>query len=248
MSKHLRASMYAVCGATLGIAITSFSTISNAADLLPPPPPPAVEVVEIRETVKDWTGGYLGAVLGGTCMDTYYVPSAGANPELNGCGWSGGGVVGYNYQVGKAVYGVEADWTLGTRTAENVLDAVKYNIDWQSSIRGRLGWLVTDKTLFYGTAGLGWMRGTMNALVGPGSVPMKDAHTHFGFVAGGGIEHAFTSNLHWRFEYLYANYNKKRYDLNVVAVCGVPCRADLKASAVHTMRVGLTYNFSMGTW
>ncbi len=243
MSKYLAA----VSCAVLGITATSFSTILNAADLLPPPPP--APIVEIRETVQDWTGGYLGAVVGATCMDTYYTPSIGPDPELNGCGFSGGGVAGYNYQLGNAVFGIEGDWTMGTKTASNTLDAVKYSIDWQASLRGRLGWLATEKTMFYGTAGVGWMRGTMNALVGALSTPMKDSRTHFGYVVGGGIEHAFTSNLHARLEYLYANYNTKRYDLNVVAACGVnPCRADLAANGIHSMRVGLTYNFSMGTW
>ena len=243
MSKYLTAVSFAV----LGITATSLSTISKAADLLPPPPP--APIVEIRETVQDWTGGYLGGVAGATCMDTYYVPTSGPDPELNGCGFSGGAVAGYNYQFGNAVFGLEGDWTMGTRTASNTLDAVKYNIDWQASLRGRLGWLATEKTMFYGTAGVGWMRGTMRALVGIGSVPMKDSQTHFGYVVGGGVEHALSSNLRARIEYLYANYNKKYYDLNVPAACGInPCKADLKANGVHSMRVGLAYNFSMGNW
>jgi outer membrane immunogenic protein len=237
--------LVSVAGAALAATISS--PIARAADL--PPPPPPQQVVEIRESIADWTGGYFGGVVGGNCMETTYIPSAGPDPDLNGCGFAGGLVTGVNYQVNRAVIGLEGDWTFGTRTGVNQLDAVKYKIDYQASIRARAGWLATDATLIYATGGVGWMRGTMDALVGPGSVPMSDKKTHFGFVVGGGLEHAFTSNLHGRLEYLYANYNTKRYDLDVPGACGVvACKADLDASSVHSVRVGLTYNFSVGSW
>ncbi|HHI81812.1 MAG TPA: porin family protein, partial [Rhizobiales bacterium] len=227
---HKRSLFHSAAIAALAASLGAIA--AKAADLPPPPPPPA-PMVEIRPSVTDWTGPYVGAVAGVVCMDTEYTPSVGPDPELSGCGFSGGAVGGYNFQFNKAVVGIEGDWTFGGHTASNTLDAVKYSIDWQSSLRARAGWLASDETLIYATAGVSWMRGTMDALVGPGSVPMHATKTHTGFVVGGGMEHAFSKSLHGRIEYLYANYNNKLYDLNVPGVCGVPCTADLHADSIH---------------
>jgi outer membrane immunogenic protein len=82
----------------------------------------------------------------------------------------------------------------------------------------------------------------MDALVGPFSLPASDTRTHFGFVVGGGIEHAFTPNFHGRLEYLYGSFNDKTYDLSV-STCGTPCFADLDFDQLHLVRASLTWNF-----
>jgi outer membrane immunogenic protein len=175
-------------------------------------------------------------------MDTVYVPSIGPDPDLNGCGFVGGVLGGWNYQISDFVIGVEGDIMWGGDNATNHLDAVEYEIDMLSTVRGRLGWLSHSNTLIYGTGGVGWLKGTMDALVGPFSLPGSDTRTHFGFVVGGGIEHAFTENLHGRIEYLYGSFNDKDYDLSVTT-CGTPCIADLDFEHLHVVRASLTWNF-----
>lgn len=207
-----------------------------AADYVPPPPPP-----ELRPAL--WTGPYIGGAGGVSCMESEYVPSEGPDPDLNGCGALGGVVAGWNYQMGGIVLGVEGDVSWGGRHGENHLDAVNYDVDLFATVRGRVGWLATDQTLFYATGGAAWLDGTMKGLVGPASVPKSDSQTHFGFVVGGGIEHAFTPNLHGRLEYLFASLDKQDYDLTVVGQCTPPCIAKLDLDEFHVVRVGLTWNF-----
>lgn len=208
-----------------------------AADYMPPPPP----APELRRS--DWSGPYLGGVGAVTCMDTYYVPSVGPDPELNGCGGMGGVVAGWNYQMDDWVLGIEGDAMWGGRNAKNSLDAVKYNNDFLGTVRGRVGWLASDSTLLYVTGGVGWMQGTMNALVGPKSIPQKDTKTHFGWLVGGGMEHAFTDYFHGRLEYLYGHFGDKKYDLTVPGTCAPSCIVDFDYKHLHMFRIGLTWNF-----
>jgi opacity protein-like surface antigen len=210
-----------------------------AADLPPPPPPP-----EIR---SDWSGPYIGGAMAAACMETTYAVSTGADPELNGCSFAGGVLGGYNFQVSdNFVVGVEGDYMWGRQNAYNRLDQVHYAIDGVATVRGRVGYLDYD-TLFYATAGVGWLNGSMDALVGPKSLSGHDKGTHTGFVVGGGIEHAFTPELHARIEYLYGAFNNQDYDLSV-STCSPTCIVDLDFRHLHMVRAAVTWNFGSMLW
>jgi outer membrane immunogenic protein len=225
--------------AASGLALLLFGPAGAlAADLPPPPPPP-----EVR---SDWTGPYVGGAIGVTCIETEYVPSIGPDPEINGCGFAGGVLGGWNYQFNDFVVGIEGDYMWGGKTGTNHLDAINYSIDGMATVRGRFGWLSGD-TLLYGTAGIGWINGTMRALVGPASLRAHDDDTHTGFVVGGGIEHAFSPSVHGRLEYLYGAFNDRKYNLSV-ATCATPCVVDYKLNQVHMIRAGVTWNFSGLIW
>lgn len=92
-------------------------------------------------------------------------------------GFIGGVQLGYNWQAGAIVYGVEADAALSGSDG----------IDWLGSARGRLGYLLLPNLLLYGTAGVGLVSG---------------GDTDAGFVYGLGLESMFTDTLSARIEYL----------------------------------------------
>ena len=245
-----------------------------AADLAPPPPP----APEIRPSVSDWSGPYLGAVLGGTCMETRahattygYTdnngnriydagdtrngsPSEILSQDLNGCGFTGGVMAGYNLQVEDIVFGVEGDWTWGGKTAEHIAHHYDksgnrysqedhYNIDWMASLRLRAGLLATDKTLLYVTGGIGWLRGEAEDVNSGASFK----ETHVGYILGGGVEHALTENIHLRGEYLFSSYNRKKYGTFCTA-CDVAVDVEPKMSQFHTFRMGVNWNFPISQW
>lgn len=216
-------------------AVVAAPASGLAADYAPPPAP------ELRQA--DWSGPFLGGIGALSCMETHYIPSTGPDPDLNGCGGMGGLIAGWNYQVGDWVLGIEGDAAWGGHNAENNLDAVDYDIDFLGTVRGRVGWLASDQTLLYVTGGAGWLKGTMDALVGPASVKQKDTKTHFGWLIGGGVEHAFTDYFHARLEYLYGQFDDKDYDLTVPGSCSPKCIADLDFEELHMIRLGLTFNF-----
>jgi outer membrane immunogenic protein len=129
---------------------------------------------------------------------------------------------GYNWQAGQWVYGIEGDVTITpgwndklTNTAfanENTtLDGSLFaqtQIDWLSSIRGRLG-MTFNRTLIYATGGIAWARGSYTA---GSSTPGQDSRHRFtatGGVVGGGAEWKATPNVSFRIEGLYYIFDRK---------------------------------------
>jgi len=247
----------------LALMMSAFAgSMAQAADLAPPPPP------QIRPAVSDWTGPYLGAVLGGTCKegDMYWHRDTDRNGSIdqvlggfpvNGCGAIGGVVGGFNYQMDNIVFGVEGDWQWGGKTGEyaSINDTTNptagneedyFKIKWEASLRARLGFLTTDKTLLYATGGISWMRGELGTTA-PGKAAFRETHT--GYIIGGGIEHALTENIHVRAEYLFSSYKSKFYGTfcSAASCSGVP--TDVKYGPdQHTFRLGVTWNFPVSQW
>src|SRR5262249_49651703 len=96
------------------LVLLATSMAANAADVYarpryaPPPPPPVYAPPPFS-----WTGFYLGGNIGGAwahrdVTDTFFLGDFG-NGNNNGV-FIGGGQVGYNWQVGYAVLGIEADF------------------------------------------------------------------------------------------------------------------------------------------
>jgi outer membrane immunogenic protein len=178
-----------------------------------------------------WTGFYVGTHLGYGWSDVDWQET---NPSFNGShdgsGVLAGGQIGYNWQAGRFVYGVEGDlsgsWVDGGR------GCCDHSVNWLASVRGRAGLTGFDnRTLFYVTAGAAWADVDYTSI---GS----HSDTHFGWVAGAGIERALTPNLSARAEYLY-------YDFDSVTAAGGtvgPGPASLEPS-MHTVRFGLNYKF-----
>jgi outer membrane immunogenic protein len=218
-----------------------------AADLdLPPPPPP---LPELRASVTDWSGLYIGGQLGVSCFEASYT-----NEDLfttdpfnvGGCAGMGGVYGGYNYQIGSSfVVGIESDynaafdghlWFQPGPPAD-----VNTYVDDLITVRGRLGWLASDNTMIFATGGVGWLGTEVDALVGGAAEFASRSETLVGFVVGGGLEHAWTENFHIKAEYLYGNFDGKEYTLDACS-----CAVSGSDVEMHTFRVGASYNFNFG--
>ena len=99
----------------------------------------------------NWTGFYVG-INGGGAFGTSAWDSTGSR---NVSGGLVGGTVGYNYQFGQAVFGVEGDidWAdiNGTSTTGCPLGC-KTSDTWLSTVRGRLGY-AADRFMPFVTGG-----------------------------------------------------------------------------------------------
>ncbi len=227
----------------LATVMTSIAAASaGAADLAPPPPP----APEIRPSVTDWTGPYIGGVLGGICMDGTYDRStsggASSDPDLRGCGLQGGVMAGFNYQFNNIVVGLEGDFVAGGKTGKNISMQDALYVNWMSTLRPRAGFVANDNTLLYVTGGVAWLKAKWKDT----GVGESKTNLHTGYVVGGGIEHAVTTNIHVRAEYLYANFNEKDYTFNC-ATCGAGGGAGTVTGStdlgdVHTFRIGVRWN------
>lgn len=196
-----------------------------------------------------WTGFYIGADAGyawGKDTTTEYLTAinafTGFKPTYNISSALGGLYGGYNYQIGSAVLGVESDIDAanlrGGFTDPMVGGAGTTLLDWQGSVRGRLGF-AADKVMIYGTGGLAFAdisHTYTNLLTG---IAETTSGLRTGWTAGVGIEVAFLPNLLARVEYRYADYGSYRYD-SVTAFPGFTGQQEPRFS---TLRAGAAYKF-----
>jgi outer membrane immunogenic protein len=114
----------------------------------------------------------------------------------------GGGQIGYNWQNGRIVYGVEADISftdIGTSIDLGWASA-DASLDWIATLRGRLGYLIDPRLMVYGTAGIGWAHASWDVRVL--SLHESGSETNSGFVIGLGGEYKINETMTTRIEYL----------------------------------------------
>ena len=226
-----------------------------------------------QEASHNWGGWYVGGNAGGVWSrsDTTNAfvngaapianqqAAAAASPRLDPDGFTGGGQVGYNHQVDRWLFGVEADANYFGLKQERTAAAPfpigissfsttnSVTTDWLVTLRPRVGYAV-DRTLFYVTGGLALTElKTSNGFTdttGQNEVAGLSKVTA-GWTAGAGIEHAFTKNWSAKVEYLYSDFGKQSVTGPIFAgqtpTTGMIAHdVDLKT---NTVRGGLNYHF-----
>ena len=151
--------------------------------------------------VFSWTGVYVG-INGG-----YGWATTSTNTGPHAKGPVAGGQIGFNWQTGALVLGLEADaqWS-GQKLTETGCGffcvTETSGVDFFGTARLRLG-VAVDRVLFYGTGGVAWMRVSGTA-TSPPFFNLSAAGSGAGWAAGGGVEVAVSGNIvTTRIEYLY---------------------------------------------
>lgn len=219
----------------IGIAAaTSLSATGALAADLPAKAPIYTKAPVYVDPVFDWTGFYVGGNLGyswGRSSDTSTLTNAAGTVLLTTSdksdldGIVGGGQIGYNWQMQRWVFGLEADiqgtgekgsraFTYTTVPGFNInfnLPIVTpftltQKIDWFGTVRGRVGILADPKVLMYVTGGLAYGEVNSNESVG-GIVPavFSQNNTNIGWTLGAGVEGVISGNWTARLEYLYVD-------------------------------------------
>ena len=160
----------------------------------------------------------------------------GANGQ-NRDGFVGGGQIGYNYQFGNIVVGVEADiqYTDFGRNKNNGNGAFGVAVpnanigivapgqianvgffngggsqsDYFGTVRGRLGYAF-DRMMVYGTGGVAFRdtgSNNNNTFFGFNN-GFQQKQEDVGYAVGGGVEYAFTPNITAKVEGLYVNFSE----------------------------------------
>ena len=186
MKKHLNK---IVSGCLTAFALASAP--ATAADIARSYPAPA------PYSAFSWAGLYLGANVG-------YQWGSVANSSADPHGFLGGLQLGYNWQSGYIVYGVETDAQL--TGADDTSAGIKFSNPWFGTTRGRVG-VAVNNMLFYGTGGLAY-GGSKAELNGA-----SESHSHFGWTVGAGAEVGLTQNWSAKVEYLFVNLADERYAL-----------------------------------
>jgi outer membrane immunogenic protein len=218
------------------VALLGLSASAFAADL---PSRRAPAPAFVAAPVFTWTGFYVGVNLGygwgNNDNDTIVVPAgtpgfgpAGATAvfgDSDNDGVLGGAQIGYNWQTGMFVFGIEADIqaadmgggsrgvalvTAGAAPAGFTFARTGGGLDWFGTVRARAG-IAFDRTLVYATGGWAFGGGDDNSCGGvfaAGVVGCGDDDTRSGWALGGGVEYAFTNNLTLGVEGLYVNLER----------------------------------------
>jgi outer membrane immunogenic protein len=221
--------------ATFALFVASFA--ADAAELPVKAAPYYKGPVRSVVSYYNWTGFYVGAVAGYGFGDSVWDPPFDVNPKPKGMMF--GATVGYNWQAGSIVYGLEADYSWS-----NVKGAVDCGVEVVSScetansflatFRGRIGYAF-DRFLPYLTAGGAY--GDIKANVTTGPVVTSASKSNLGYTFGAGIEYAIFGNWSTKLEYLYVDLGK--FDTGFTAP--TPHNVSFKENII---RAGLNYKFS----
>jgi outer membrane immunogenic protein len=122
-------------------------------------------------------------------------------------------------------------------------------LDWVSSLRARLGYLVMPNLMVYGTVGGAWGKIDYTAsnfapAVPPYATSVAFSNTQGGWVAGGGLEWMLTNNWLLRGEYLYYSLNSSPSVVVSPGISGaLPSGYSWSSTNVSVARAGLSYKF-----
>ncbi len=248
--------------ATVFLAASSaalFSASAYAADVAVPRAP--VRAAPAQQA-SNWTGGQLGSSNGASSVNNNFVEPGSFNCFSLGlftcretpfafddprAGFITGVYLGYRWQMGVWVVGVEGDinYKFNGETSkyqnspppwlafEEFYGSAKQT--WDGSARGRLGYLVSPTTLFYitGGAAIGEVKGNYSYLACdfiPGCVygTGSFSDTRVGWTVGGGVEAVIAYGWKARVEYRYTDLgdfsaNIPLYNNYGAGVCGTSC-------------------------
>ena len=255
-------------------SLLALTCIASAADLPRRMAPPIYAPAPLP--IFTWTGAYFGVNAGyafdheGSFKTTSAVPGFGTrNQTSSSDGFTGGGQIGYNYQIGGTglVVGVEADASYTdlsrSRTLVYGFDGAalggtitnyRSSLDYLGTVRGRVGYAF-NQFMIYGTGGLafGGTDNRVNVSLVPGGPVVaggRSDSTETGYAVGGGIEYALptssflnvfkSSAVTVKAEYLHYDLGRKTIAINSP---GGNIGSTRVSNDGDLARVGLNYKF-----
>jgi len=211
-----------------GIGLLALGVASaTAADIPRRQAMPAKAPAYLPPPLYNWTGLYVGINGGGGWgRSDFSAPLA--SGSFNTSGALVGGTLGFNYQMGQVVFGLEGDidWSnlRGSGTCAGLSCSVRNN--WLGTARGRLGYAI-DRFMPYVTGGAAF--GDIKTSV----AGLGDSRTtKAGWTVGGGIEAAIAGPWTAKVEYLYVDLGRG----------GSVLGSDAKFQT-NIVRAGLNYRF-----
>jgi outer membrane immunogenic protein len=181
-------------------------------------------------TPPSWAGVYFGPTLGwnfasakgdytGTIIPPAPTPMVHYPFDLHPDGGSLGGQLGYNFQSGAWVLGVEGDWSWVFDARDRGFDpggSGRYddvNLLWTGHARGRVGYVFNQYLAFFsGGVAFAGTRAAHFAPSNAGGSTWFDTRVLTGYSLGGGIETFLLSNWIFRVEYLHDHFGNEHYD------------------------------------
>ena len=232
-------------GLVLGAFVALMSaSVSSAADI----PRPAYKAPPFEPVqVFTWSGLYVG-VHGGYGWSNYSGddPTAGTTTG-QAKGWLGGLQVGYNYQLGAFVLGVEGDfsfadvkWTEDDPFGNGNSNASLKN-DYFATAAARVGYAF-DRFLVYGKGGIAFTRDKYDISDGTGGTA-TGSFNRTGWMLGAGLEYAVWENWSVKAEYDYLHF--AGIDETLDTSGGLTATTANVSLVSHLVKLGLNYRFNL---
>jgi outer membrane immunogenic protein len=211
----------------LGLLLASIAGAACAADMTAPRA--YTTKAPVVSPATNWSGFYIGAMGG-------YATEATSDPLAVKGGFAGG-TLGYNWQSGMTVFGVEADgaWASISQSASLLGVTVTDKVQGLGTLRGRVG-VAIDQVLLYGTAGFALADNKLSASAL--GVTFSDSQVHTGWAAGAGVEWMFTRGWSLKAEYLYRSFGSQTYFAGQF-----PPGIASGSLAMHSGQFGVNYHF-----
>ncbi len=226
----------------------------------------------------DWSGFYVGATAGAawgqyaprtSTVSAHYIGPRGAaaiaaagTQTINSTGFVAGLEAGYDWQVGNALIGLEADLQAVDLEGATGTGAIPYPAkpgtftitsygatDWLLTARPRLGWVMPNHWLLYATGGLALTQlhsafsfVDSHHVFESGSVDALKA----GYALGGGVEAPLTDRLSVKAEYLFVDFGSTAGSVTANSLAPFFPNQTFAHSAglrADIVRAGLNYRF-----
>jgi outer membrane immunogenic protein len=208
------------------IALVAIAAPASAADL----PPKPFYKAPAYAAPYNWSGFYIGVVGAGGWADSTHTVGGATSGSFNQSGGAIGGTLGYNWQSGNIVFGLEGDlsWADITGSSSACAPSCFTTIRSIDTARGRVG-MAFDNWLPYITGGLA----VANIDAGQSGLG-SGTDTRLGATVGAGVEWMFAQNWSAKAEYLYATFDSQS---NFAGV-------NVTERNVNLFRLGVDYHFN----
>lgn len=250
MKKVLLAGVALVAVTAAGVA--SAADLPNRRTVAPAYVPP----------VFTWTGFYAGVNAGyafngdsdlkDVSINNVFIGNINNRNKSDDGSFTGGGQVGYNYQMGSIVLGLEADfnyinldrksnWYVDNFTTDQI--QARSKVEWFGTVRPRIGFIPMDRLMVFATGGLAYGQVKTSAsynILGTDVLGGSKSDTRVGWTLGAGAEYAITDNLTVKGEYAYVDLGDKRRSWTNLSGDTISLKDETN---FHVVRAGLNYKF-----
>ncbi|KAA2234746.1 outer membrane protein [Salinarimonas soli] len=254
------------------VALMGLTVAAGAADLPRRAMAPVAPILSVP--VFTWTGFYVGVHAGYAFGDSDIRTTGVLQGNINNVnalarppslsvdkeGFIGGAQIGFNYQFGMFVAGIEADLsytdlsetqtyasptTFGAALA-GTRSTLSQDLEYLGTVRARLG-VSFDRALVYVTGGLAYgdvsYRADFFTSGGALQFAGRKSDVEVGYTIGAGVEYAFTNNLTLKAEYLYYDLGSRNVQVDSIPGVGTGAYVSRFETDGHIARVGLNYKF-----
>jgi outer membrane immunogenic protein len=206
-----------------------------AADLAARPYTKAPPVIV---ALYNWSGFYVGANGGwGTSRKSWDLFGLASEGSHDASGATAGGQIGYNWQVGAWVFGVEAQGNWADFKGSNITllgggFENRSKIEAFGLFTGRVGY-AWNNALLYAKGGAAVVSDKYSFILPSGAISGTASETRWGAAVGAGFEYGFTPNWSFAVEYDHVFLDKKDVTFTNTAVERIKQDADIVTARIN---------------